>query len=350
MSANSSLLEQLHLLRSADDWSPFLARFSNLDVYYTKEYAELFAVIQNGTPNAIYFENENGKVFYSFIKRGIDGTGELYFDLITPYGYGGPLVEGDPTIIRSFYSLFTEYCLKQNIVSETVTLHPLLKNHEYIKEVMKTDYVRKTTAVDLSLSLDEIRSQYSKNAKRNIRKAVKNEVTISVANSKEEIDQFTNMYYETMDRHKASKFYYFDRSYFHKQLMDTNLSKSVLLLAWSHSEMIAGVLLLIGNQFAHYHLGASRAEFLSLRPNHLLFDAMIEYAKMCHSKFLHLGGGYLDEDELYRFKTSFTNKASFDYYLGKHIINEKKYSELTKPAIKSSEKSYFPAYRMGQND
>lgn len=336
----------LKILGLDDCWDNYIKRFMKLDIYYTREYTMLFSEIQGGSPQAAYFENKAGRVFYPFIKRKIhlrDG----YFDIITPYGYGGPILEGEQVVLNDFYKLFKDYCIENNIISETVGLHPLLKNNEYLKEIMKTDYIRGTAAVDLTLPIEDIRKGYTSTNRRNIRKALKHGVYTSVSNEREDLESFIDLYYETMDRNHASNFYYFDRTYFYKQMQTTTLSKSVLIIAQYNKEIIGGVLLLIGTDFAHYHLGASKKDYLSLRPNNVLFDAMIEYAKSQGASILHLGGGYVDSDNLYKFKTSFSTNKSYEYFLGKHIINKEKYYEFANMvSINESEKNYFPIYRV----
>jgi hypothetical protein len=227
------------------DWRKIQKDFPNLDIYYSKEYVILFAEIQKGEPEAVYYEDEHGKVFYPFIKRKIDLM-EGYFDIITPYGYGRPLMIGEKAVIREFYKKFNEYYLNNNIVTETAGLHPLLKNDEYIREVMSVDYIRKTAAVDLKPPLEEIRDHYSSNNKRNIKKANKERVEVFVSTNWDDMESFSELYYETMDRNNASKFYYFNKSYFLRQMEETEFSKSYLIFAKYQEQMIGGVLLIIG--------------------------------------------------------------------------------------------------------
>ncbi|RFU64737.1 lipid II:glycine glycyltransferase FemX [Peribacillus glennii] len=331
-----------------DDWNKLIEKFQDADIYHSKEYTNLFAKVEEGIPQAVYFENENGKVFYPFIKRKID-IKVGYFDIITAYGYGGPIYEGDKKVIKQFYDKFKDHCFQNNIVTETIGLHPLLKNAEDLKEIMIVDYIRKTTAVDLTLPLEDIRKSYKSNNRRNIRKSKKEGVKVFISNEKEDIEIFMELYYETMDRKNASSFYYFNKSYFYDQMEETVVGKPYLLLAKYNEEIIGGVIMLVGKQFAHYHLGASKTKYLALRPNNILFDAMVEYAKSLGLKSLHLGGGYIENDNLFKFKTSFTNNNNFDYFLGKNIINIKVYNELLQKIIKNQpagiQDSYFPLYR-----
>jgi len=335
-------------LNETDCWKKYSSMFEKLDVYYSQEYVSLFAKVQNGAPEAVYYEDEDGRVFYPYIKRKIELM-EGYFDIITPYGYGGPVLEGKPCVIKKFYSLFREHCLKNNIVTETIGLHPLIKNDEYIRNVMDVDLIRKTTAVDLTSSLEEIRKNYSSNNKRNIKRAKKEGVSVFVSSSNRDIETFIDLYMETMTRNKASSFYYFNPSYFYRQMEETELSKSYLLLAQYNGEIIGGVLIIIGKEYAHYHLGASKTEFLSLRPNNLLFDIMIEFCKSFGLEALHLGGGYVDNDSLFKFKSSFTNNLTFHYFLGKNIFDEKRYIELTLKVKNDNQfdnnRDFFPIYR-----
>ncbi|MFJ7638140.1 peptidoglycan bridge formation glycyltransferase FemA/FemB family protein [Peribacillus sp. NPDC097225] len=344
----SSLSEKIIHLGTEDDWVKVIEKFQHLDIYYSKEYLNLFAAFEDGLTEAVFYENEDGKVFYPFIKRKID-IKEGYFDIITPYGYGGPVLEGKPSVIKKFYEHFNNYCLNNNIITETISLHPLINNYDYIKNTMRVDYIRRTEAIDLTLSLEEIRNNYSSTNKRNIRKAIREGVQVNVSNTREDIEIFMNLYYETMDRNNASKFYYFNKSYFYGQMEETKLSKSYLLLARFNEQIIGGILLIIGKEFAHYHLGASKTEYLFLRPNNLLFDTMIEFTKSFDLKALHLGGGYKENDSLYKFKKSFSNNDSLYYFLGKNIINEKIYNELSKSIINdfsgSSKTDFFPSYR-----
>ncbi|MCI1590688.1 lipid II:glycine glycyltransferase FemX [Heyndrickxia oleronia] len=340
---NEIILGELYILNSNESWNNYAGLFNQIDIYYSHEYAELFAEAQGGVPEAVYFENIRGRVFYPYIKREIP-LKKGYFDIITPYGYGGPILEGDRSIIKTFHSLFKNYCLNSNIVTETIGLHPLINNIDYIKEIMKVDYIRKTVAVDLTPPINEIRNNYSQSNKRNIRKAIRTGVNVNISTNNSDIKRFIDLYYETMDRNQAAQFYYFKPRYFYKQLESTNLSKSFLLIAQYNGEIIGAVLFVVGKEYAHYHLGASKTEFLHLRPNNLLFDTMIEFSKNLGVKKIHLGGGYSDDDSLFRFKSSFSNYF-YTYYIGKNIINHNIYNELIIETKREKSSKFFPEYR-----
>ncbi|MDR2182964.1 MAG: GNAT family N-acetyltransferase, partial [Clostridiales bacterium] len=103
-----------------------------MDIYFLPEYANLYAD-GDTTPEVFDFECEHGRVHYSFLRRRIDFKGDIYYDITTPYGYGGPVVAGchtsEAALISSFDEAFTNYCVENRIVSEFVRFHPVIKNH-----------------------------------------------------------------------------------------------------------------------------------------------------------------------------------------------------------------------------
>jgi lipid II:glycine glycyltransferase (peptidoglycan interpeptide bridge formation enzyme) len=328
-------------------WNSLLRDFENADSYYSYEYGQLIAQKEKGKLKAAYFENDVTKIFYPFIKREVKTGNHDLFDLVTPYGYGGPLLKGENSSINEFYRHFNRYCADNKIVSEVIRFHPLYRNHQICTENMEVEYIRKTTAVDLSRPLEEIRESYSSLTKRNIIKAQKNNLSCIVADKNpENIQEFFKMYTETMDRNSADEYYYFDEKQLTKQLTDTPQTQSYLLFAQLNNHIIAGVILFVGSEYAHYHLGGSYTEHLTLRPNNILFDYMIEFSKKQGVKQLHLGGGYQEGDGLFKFKSSFTNSNHFGYYIGKKIHDHVEYNNLVnKLNLDSSEDSYFPLYR-----
>lgn len=63
----------------------------NGEIYYKWQYVSAFKKNGDGQPYIAYFIGKNGIIYQTFIKRKID---DKYFDITTPYGYGGIQIEG----------------------------------------------------------------------------------------------------------------------------------------------------------------------------------------------------------------------------------------------------------------
>ncbi|GIN97383.1 N-acetyltransferase [Siminovitchia terrae] len=338
----------IQIIETLAQWNEVLMKFKDVDIYYTFEYGRLFAAKENGKLFAMYFEDKGTKIIYPFIRRKFEWNKEVVYDIVTPYGYGGPLLEGNKESMGQFYRHFEDYCKENNIITETIRFHPINKNYFICKKVMDIEYIRQTTAVDLTLPMEEIRKTYTSMNKRNIIKAKREGVFCYLAeNTPENIRIFIELYKETMDRNQADSYYYFDDNYFFEQMKNTSISKTYLIFAQYNGEIVAAVMVIIGTKYSHYHLGASKTKYFFVKPNNALFDYMIEFCKSKGSELLHLGGGYTDDDGLFKFKTSFTNNKNFDYYIGKKVYNPKKYNKILDDITGrfKVKKNYFPAYR-----
>jgi len=66
------------------------------DIYFGYEYFELYKRHYGGEPEAIFWKDKNIKIFWTHLIRDISKIEQFkdfkYYDLTTPYGYGGPLI------------------------------------------------------------------------------------------------------------------------------------------------------------------------------------------------------------------------------------------------------------------
>lgn len=319
-------------------------------MYFTYEYCKAVESVENGLAKLAIFENNYCKIVYPFILRNIK-CGDIvsnYFDIVTPYGYGGPCIIGDKNNIKIFRQMFEVYCKKKNIVSEVIRFHPILKNHLLMDECVELKYIRKTVVVDLLNNINVIRSKYSSMNKRNLKKAIKNGVfCVSVEKTSENVNSFIQLYNETMKRNNALDFYYFDKNIITNMLSDNNNTTSHLLFAYFEGKVVSAIIVYICGDIAHYHLGASKTEYLHLKSNNLLFDYMMIFSKTNLAKIIHLGGGYCENDGLFSFKSSFSNNEYLKYFIGTRVFDYEIYSNLVRDISENHilSNSYFPMYR-----
>src|SRR5699024_3855521 len=120
-------------------------------------------------------------------------------------------------LLLEFQECFTRFALDNNIVSEFVRFNPLFQNQEPFRELYDISYIRNTVGTDLGCSEDVFQSEFCSTARRKVRKLLRNEkIYCELNRGFEDIEAFIDIYNETMTRHQAAGFYYFDREYFYE--------------------------------------------------------------------------------------------------------------------------------------
>lgn len=324
----------------------------NLDIYFERPYGEIYEKMENGSYEEFLFECDFGVIKHSFIKRLIPQTKFDFnlFDLVTPYGYGGPLIletSNEKELVQCFYQEFREYCKKNHIVSEFVRFHPILQNNMSFGNIYFVEFSRKTLATDLQYE-DPVQENFSKSCRKNIKKALNNGVTFEVLEKPTDLNSFMEIYYSTMDRNSANDYYYFDKEYFDKILQ--NFRENLLVVkAYYEDTVIAQGLYFLYNNLIHIHLSGTLKEYLHLSPAYVLRYALTVWGKNNGYSLIHHGGGRTNssEDGLFKFKKSFAQKKEFDFYTGKKIWNEQYYEILCteKGVALNINSDFFPKYR-----
>lgn len=102
------------------------------DVFFTFEYCNLYKTTENSI-EAFYYSLGGDIFFLPYIKAAIPGTD--FFDIETPYGYGGVLSNTsdklDEKFLEGAWSCFKEHCEKSEIMAGLIRFHPLI-NHFFL--------------------------------------------------------------------------------------------------------------------------------------------------------------------------------------------------------------------------
>lgn len=336
-----------------EKWDTELKSMDTRDIYYFLDYCRLYQLLGDGDPYLfVYTHGKNGKVIYPFLKRKVKSglLSENYFDVTTPYGYGGTVYSSDDVaLLRGFRSAFHHYCAEENIVSEFIRFHPLMKNEAEMSHFMDVQYVRDTVNVDLTR--EDPFAHFHPSHRRNVRKAKRGNLTFEVLeaeNAISEIDTFVKLYYETMRKNEAQPYYFFPKTYF-EQLIK-NLSQNVMMgVVRAEEGIVSAGLFLYEGEYLHYHLGCSDREYLRMAPNNLLFHEVALWGKQRGLKYFHLGGGYRNNDSLFQFKLGFNPSGKLPFYVGKMVHIQGVYDELIRLWRKNNTKQmhtdFFPQYR-----
>lgn len=313
------------------------------DIYFCKEYGYVNEVLELGKSVHYVLECEHGKIVSTFIKRRIPllGNDEDYYDIRSPYGYGGPLVvecADKEKLIEAYRYDFKEYCEKNNIITEFVRFHPMAGNAHDFKGIYDVFFDRFTVGTNLGISDNPLEMEFSKSCKKNIRRALNKGLYYKVIEHPENLLEFKAIYYETMDRNNAEKFYYFNDEYFDR-LLKCFSEKLLVIYAIFDDKIVAAGLYFVSHDTLHIHLSGTLDDYLILNPPYVLRYAAAEWALQHGVKYIHHGGGRTnrEDDSLYIFKKQFGINTDFEYYIGEKVWNMKVYNELLK-LLKPGEK------------
>ena len=349
----------MNIVKGRIEWDSLLKEefCEYADVYFKYEYFELYKRHYNVEPETIFWEDKNLKIFWTHLIRDISKIEQFkdfkYYDLTTPYGYGGPLTitktEDEEKINKSlkiFFEEYKEYALKNNYVCEFIRFHPIFENWKFFNRILEIEYLNDVVIVDLAKDLEEIWKNMNKVTRRYIRKSQKEfeNIVINDDPTDKEIKIFVSLYLETMKKQNATKKYLFSYE-FVKDHFD--LLKSLLLYCQNKSNEIgSSAIFLKGTNLLHYHLGSTNYNFKTSPLRLSLWEA-IKWAKENDFKLLLLGGGRGRNDSLFEFKRGFS-KDIIPFYIGKKVFDVKAYQALltVNPMPKTSDE-YFPAYRQG---
>lgn len=341
-------------INSAEEWDYIVRSFKKYDVYSLSGYVKAFQVHGDGVPVLFYYEDNKIRGFNIVMKRDIAEDPNFvnklengkWFDVATPYGYGGWLLEGEGDTL-CLDNIYSQFCREQNIICEFVRYHPIWDNAYKMKQMYQVAYLGHTIAMDLADKEDIWNNLSSKN-RNMIRKAEKNGIEIVHGLKEDTIADFKRMYNATMCKDKAKDYYFFEDKFY--QSIQVDLSKNAeIFTALYLGKPIAAAIMLFANGKMNYHLSGSDMEFRSLAPTNLLLYKAALWGHEQGMKTFHLGGGIgSKEDNLYKFKRAFFKGEPRQFAIGKKIFLPEVYDKLKKLREETLQSNYFPEYRCPQ--
>lgn len=320
------------------------------DPYFLPGYIEASAHLEGAVPEEFRFTSDLGVISHQFIRRNIENVDfDGYSDIISPYGYGGPVILecNDRTrvheLIHGFEREFAIYCAKTKTVSEFVRFHPIDAIGPLWSDVYDVDLSRSTVVTDLTGD-----NWYTRELSKTVRKKIRRNDGLGVSvkvYEPEDLSSFMRLYWKTMDRNEAANFYYFDETYF--SILLSTLRGSLLLAEASLGETIIGsCLCLIGKNRIHIHLSGTDTEFMSYSPAVSIRRSILEWGVANGYKLVHHGGGRTSspQDSLFQFKKGFGSMLS-EFYTGRRVWDHVTYNELVLTSDNAENSGFFPAYR-----
>lgn len=338
-------------------WTATVKGFSRHDIYYLPQYVKAFRLHGDGEPLLCYFESGNTRAINVVMKRDISSCAHFkdaiepgtLFDLSTPYGYGGFLIEGDAGEgpLKKLDGEYCEWCRENGVVSEFVRFHPVLENHLEAEHIYDTVRLGKTVSIDLA-SPETIYKNISKSKRTRINKALREGMEVCWGWDASLLDVFREMYVETMDRNAAQEYYYFEKSFFDSILVDLK-DNARLFYARKDGRIIGTELILYCNSQMHSHLAATKTEALPLSPVTVISYKAALWGCENGIKTYHLGGGVGGQkDSLYTHKHEMNLRSENVFAIGKKIFDKAAYNRLLDIRKRNGgalDPGFFPQYR-----
>lgn len=320
----------------------------DIDIYHTVEWLLLNKDLEKGEIHCILIELGLNKAFFPLLKRQIKNTN--YFDLITPYGYGGVAFNklAEHNFKKDIIQTLKSYLKTTNCISVFLRLHPILNFNTINKMDLQDNGT--TLVINLNQPYHSIYSSYASGHKYDLKKSKKNnDIVIIEDKNFDYFDNFIDIYHETMKYLEAKEFYYFSKQYFYD--MKSYLKDKLKLIIVKHgSEVIGASLFMIENNIIQYHLSGTTIQGRKFQPSKLILDYMIQWGSEHQYKWLHLGGGVGgSNDSLYRFKKGFS-ADEYPFFTVRLITNDTVYSQLCINCGYLEEEiskinDFFPLYR-----
>ena len=322
----------MYELVSIHEWSRWqkvldLLRIS--DIYYSSQYFLAATELDPGEPLLFYYKDNEGEVAYPFIKRKIVGGENEYFDITTPFGYGGPLMKGNksnPSLIENFRKAFADYCQEEKIIAEFIRFHPILENAQSMENHVKLTPLYETFSLefrsrkkvesakmisDLNFEGDEVKK-----------------LVIKKLGTVRHMFEFLVLYYLTVRRREEADSYYFFTDDYFETLISSLGSNLHLFGAFQKNKMISACYVLTCKDRIYHHLESSLEDSDSDAMKLLLLK-IAEWGEENHFKSFHLGGDFKGERQREsRLKKDISNSGPHTFYIGHHIYDEETYHRL----------------------
>lgn len=321
------------------------------DICFHNNYAKLYEIKEKGIAETFIFNCQHGCVEHTYIRRKIPMLvdGKQYYDVTTAYGYGGPItrqVSNMENLLKEYYETFHHYCKENNVVSEFIRFH-LFENKE-----VRENYYGEVGTIGPHISRDlnqPMNKNIHKSVRTSIRKAEKNGLKLSFDTTDGGMEEFLEVYNETMNRRDANDFYYFDKEFFCKLHCDLD-NHFVYTKAILDEKVISSFLILFGEKYAYAFLGGTLEEYFEYEPSTFLEYYTIKWLKDKGLQYYTIGGGYDGRDGIFKYKKKFDKEGVYPFHVGKKIHDKKIYDKLIKNRMLKegfvSDSHFFPLYRI----
>ncbi len=267
------------VLTAADGarWREALEQVGEHDFCHLAAFSRLAEHCSQGTARLLVYREGDVTVAFPLLLREVgDLRPDLpgaWRDVTSVYGYAGPLASAPlPEEMRARWLAFLDdYCRQQEVVAAFSRLHPLLHQAPLLEGYGEVAQVGWTLSLDLRLSEEQQWSGFRRNHRQDIKKLTALGATCQTEGVAQ-LDEFIEMYYDTMDRVGASPNYYFSKDYF-VRLLEDMADVACLFMCRHDGVAIAGGIFTLCQGICQWYFSGSRSGYDGPPPTKLLFEA-----------------------------------------------------------------------------
>lgn len=237
--------------------------------------------------------------------------------MVSPYGYGGALYDGDPlcreAASHDFEFFFIRELRRRGFVTEFIR-DDVFVDRLACRSVGEVIEQQPNVVVRLQRTAEDIWKSYKAKVRKNVKRAKENGLRVTFDTCGAMLDDFLEVYYGTMERTEASKSFFMSKDKF-ERLQSTLGSDGGLLYVhvFDGDQIISTELLLLSSDTIYSFLGGTVATAFDKRPNDLLKHEVILWGGANGYKWYVLGGGVTAGDGIFRYKEAFDPESIFPF-------------------------------------
>jgi hypothetical protein len=348
------------LLAPADPrWGRLLERCAH-EFYHLPGYASLEARRMGGTASALWAEDRGREWFLPVVIRplpeipGAGAPAPPWRDAVSPYGYPHPLTAAREAEVDSFLdealAAMREFLRTERVLTVFARCSPLqplaraYSNHGCVVEHGPCFWL------DLTESAEELQGQLRSRYRSYLNALRREGVVAGFIPVPAGLDDFIQLYYRTMDRVSAARWYYFERSYFEE--LGALLGDALrLCVVKQRDQLLAAGLFAARGGIVQYLLSGIDERLGQPHATKLMMTFVRDWGKEAGHRILHLGGGVGGADDaLSQFKRGFTRHSSL-FRTWRQVVDAEQYAVQLRAWERASGmaadpiEGYFPAYR-----
>lgn len=300
---------------------------------------------------AACWSDDDGEVLLPLLLRPlpdepwVPGVADGWSDAVSPYGYGGPFVTGDPDI-GAFMEALLSWMREDRVLTGFVRVSleagvPDSVGTEGYDLLHLTDNI----VVDLSRSPEDRWRHYEHKVRKNVNKARRHDLRVEVREDFGDVAAFVAIYHDTMQRRGAAERYWLGPDYFARIRDEMPGSYWVADVLDPGGRVMSTELVLTGDRYCYSFLGGTLAEAFPMAPNDLLKHEVMEHATGLGLAGYVLGGGYESGDGIFRYKRAFDSDGVRAFRGVRLVASSEVYAALVSARPGTAPDTFFPAYR-----